>query len=456
MNYELGITNNELRVQKSWRKVRLGDILTESKIESTKPSTATRIRVLLNAKGVIKRPVKKETKGATKYFIRNKGQFIYGKQNIHKGAFGIVPEDLDGFESTSDLPAFDVDKSCLPIWIDYFLKQGNFYLSLLNIARGAATKRVQPKELLELKIPLPSLEEQQKIVAHFKSIETEDGELKDELTHQQTLLKKLRQQILQEAIEGKLTADWRAQNPDVEPASELLARIQAEKQQLIKDKKIKKQKPLPAISEEEKPFALPKGWVWCRFQKIAEIASNLVNPYDYYDFPHIAPNNIKKDTGKLLPYNTARDDEIISSKHLFSKGQLLYSKVRPQLNKVVFAPCEGLCSADMYPIDSYINSSYLQKIMLSGFFLNEVNKFDNRVKMPKINQNQLNSIIVPVAPLPEQKAIVAKVEKLLALCDQLETQITHNQNHANALMQAVLKEAFTQTTEQTKPVAANA
>jgi len=158
VNYELGITNNELRVQKSWRKVRLGDILTESKIESTKPSTATRIRVLLNAKGVIKRPVKKETKGATKYFIRNKGQFIYGKQNIHKGAFGIVPEDLDGFESTSDLPAFDVDKSCLPIWIDYFLKQGNFYLSLLNIARGAATKRVQPKELLELKIPLPSLQ----------------------------------------------------------------------------------------------------------------------------------------------------------------------------------------------------------------------------------------------------------------------------------------------------------
>ena len=199
---------------------------------------------------------------------------------------------------------------------------------------------------------------------------------------------------------------------------------------------------------------MPERWVWCRYQDIAEIASNLVDPYQYYDLPHIAPNNIEKNTGKLLSYNSAREDEIISGKHLFSKGQLLYSKVRPQLNKVVFAPCEGLCSADMYPINPYIESGYLQKVMLSEFFLGEVNKFDNRVKMPKINQNQLNSIIVPVAPHIEQKAIVAKVEKLLALCDQLEIQITSSQTHAAQLMQAVLKEAFSQTgepKEQTLP-----
>ena len=86
-------------------------------------------------------------------------------------------------------------------------------------------------------------------------------ELKAELIHQQTLLKQLRQQILQEAIEGKLTTDWRAQNPDVEPASELLKRIAAEKAQLVKDKKIKAQKPLPPIMDEEKPFEIPQGWM---------------------------------------------------------------------------------------------------------------------------------------------------------------------------------------------------
>ncbi len=132
----------------AWKVVRLGDILTESKIESPVPSIEKRIRVLLNAKGVIKRPEKKETKGATKYFIRKAGQFIYGKQNVHKGAFGIIPDELDGFESTSDLPAFDVDDTCLPQWIDYYFKQGGFYLSLISIARGAATKRVQPNSTL--------------------------------------------------------------------------------------------------------------------------------------------------------------------------------------------------------------------------------------------------------------------------------------------------------------------
>ena len=69
-------------------------------------------------------------------------------------------------------------EDCLPVWIDYYLKQGDFYLSLVKIARGVATKRVQPKELLELKIPLPSIEVQKEVVEHFKSIETEDDELK--------------------------------------------------------------------------------------------------------------------------------------------------------------------------------------------------------------------------------------------------------------------------------------
>ena len=87
--------------------------------------------------------------------------------------------------------------------------------------------------------------------------EAKDAELRSQITHQQTLLKKLRQQILQEAIEGKLSADWRQQNPNTEPASELLKRIQAQKAQLVKNKKIKAQKPLPPISPEEKPFDLP-------------------------------------------------------------------------------------------------------------------------------------------------------------------------------------------------------
>jgi len=135
---------------------------------------------------------------------------------------------------------------------------------LVPLMSGAANVALSVAKIQTIEIPLPPLEKQREIVRKFKSIAREEDELKSELNYQQILLKKLRQQILQEAIEGKLTADWRAANPNIEPASELLKHIAAEKAQLIKDKKIKPQKPLPPIKDEEKPFDLPEGWIWCR------------------------------------------------------------------------------------------------------------------------------------------------------------------------------------------------
>ena len=152
--------------------------------------------------------------------------------------------------------------------------------SIKELAWGAAIPNVSPKQIEKLKFPIPDKQTQRCIVKFLNDLRNNDildgqyyfdaeveaeilfmhkralcnADISSELTTQQTLLKKLRQQILQETIEGKLTADWREQNRNVEPASELLARIQTEKAQLIKDKKIQKQKPLPPISEAEKPF----------------------------------------------------------------------------------------------------------------------------------------------------------------------------------------------------------
>ena len=113
-----------------WKKVKLGDLWKESKIESLNPDSNKRIKVKLNVLGVEKRSAKNDEKGATKYFIRKSGQFVYGKQNLHKGAFGIIPKELDNFESSSDIPAFDIIPECNPEWIYYFLKQGSFYKKL--------------------------------------------------------------------------------------------------------------------------------------------------------------------------------------------------------------------------------------------------------------------------------------------------------------------------------------
>ena len=141
----------------SWRKVKLGEVLTESKIICENPNTDRRIKVKLKVLGVEKRGVENEIEGATKQFIRKTGQFIYGKQNFHKGAFGIIPKELDGFESSADLPAFDVSENCLPEWIFYFFKQGNYFLELAKIARGVATQRIHPEQIFNIEIPTKTL-----------------------------------------------------------------------------------------------------------------------------------------------------------------------------------------------------------------------------------------------------------------------------------------------------------
>ncbi|MDQ7058233.1 MAG: hypothetical protein Q9N62_07255 [Ghiorsea sp.] len=118
-------------------------------------------------------------------------------------------------------------------------------------------------------MPYFDIEQQDFWIEKLKNTLVRKDLLSSELTHQQTLLKKIRHQILQEAIEGKLTEDWRAQNPDVEPASVLLARIQAEKAQLIKDKKLKKGS-LTSKPVTKREVMIPKSWAWCKGDEILE------------------------------------------------------------------------------------------------------------------------------------------------------------------------------------------
>ena len=246
---------------------------------------------------------------------------------------------------------------------------------------------------------------------------------------------KLRQSILQLAVQGKLVP----QDPNDEPASVLLTKIKAEKEQLVKEKKIRKSEPLPPVTIEEVPYELPLGWKWVRFIDVANIASNLVKPESYQDLPHVAPDNIEKFTGRLLSYRSVHEDGVTSSNHLFFSGQVLYSKIRPNLSKVTMIDFDGLCSADMYPIDVYISPRYILHYMLSTTFLDMAVKKDTRVAMPKINQEELNRILVPICPSPEQNRIVVKVDQIMALCDTLEARLTKSQAKAEKLTSAAVQ-----------------
>ncbi|ENM5550863.1 restriction endonuclease subunit S [Shigella flexneri] len=225
----------------------------------------------------------------------------------------------------------------------------------------------------------------------------------------------LKQTILQLAVMGKLVP----QDPNDEPASELLKRIAQEKAQLVKEGKIKKQKPLPPISDEEKPFELPEGWEWCRIGNIVNIKSELVSPKDYLNLYQVAPDIIEKGTGRVISKRTVKESGVKGPNSRFYKGQIVYSKIRPSLSKVFLAEYNGLCSADMYPLDCYINPNYLLKYILSIPFLMQVKKAENRIKMPKLNFDSFYNIIVAIPPYNEQQAIFDKINSIEAVCNGL-------------------------------------
>jgi type I restriction enzyme, S subunit len=229
----------------------------------------------------------------------------------------------------------------------------------------------------------------------------------------------LRQAVLQLAVRGKLVP----QDPRDEPASVLLERIAAEQQRMLEAGKVGKLRSLPRVDPSEVPFEVPEGWGWARFAQVAHIASNLVSPHGFGDLPHVAPDCIEKGTGRLLQFRTVAEDGVRSGKHRFYAGQVLYSKIRPNLSKAVLIDFDGLCSADMYPVDSHIEAPYLLTFILSRVFLSMAIRNDTRVAMPKINQDDLYRIVVPVPPLSEQRRIVTKVDQLMTLCGHLESRL---------------------------------
>jgi type I restriction enzyme S subunit len=170
---------------------------------------------------------------------------------------------------------------------------------------------------------------------------------------------------------------------------------------------------------------LPEGWVWAEFCQVAQVASNLVDPADFPDSPHIAPNHIESGTGRLLSYTTVAEDKVTSSKHRFFPGQILYSKIRPNLCKAVLIDFNGLCSADMYPVNSLIDSRFLHRWMITSAFTDMASSHDGRTLLPKINQEALALLNVPVPPLAEQKRISQVLEQIIEVLAKSSVRLEH-------------------------------
>ena len=322
-----------------------------------------------------------------------------------------------------------------------------------STATGTAKKSINKTNFGNYVIPYYNIEEQNRLKPVFEKVADNSEKINQELRNQKQLVSKLKQSMLQEAIQGKLTADWRAQNPNTEPASELLNRIKAEKAQLVKDKKIKKEKPLPPIPEAEIPFEIPEGWIWAKLGDIGKSIIGLVyKPTNVTDngTPVLRANNIVD--YKLVEIKLVRVNCEVPKNKIAEKGDILIcarSGSKKLIGKSAIIDKEGFSFGAFNTLYKSSFNEYIHLFLMSTVFTNQIND-EKSTGINQLTQGVLRNLIIPFPPYDEQKVIVEKVKALLQKCQALEEEIKTSETNANMLMQAVLKEAFEGKEEENK------
>ena len=274
----------------------------------------------------------------------------------------------------------------------------------------------------------------------------------------------LKNSILQMAVQGKLVP----QDPNDEPASVLLERIRAEKQRLIKEKKIKREKnpsvifkgadnlPYEKIGDNEPvsiadeiPFDIPDSWEWVRLGSISTYAETKQKVNATSADPSIWGLDLEdvEKGGRLLEHKTVGERKAVGDKTVFSMGDILYSKLRPYLLKILVAPDDGICTPEIVPFRVYggIDPHYIVNYLKSPFVDNLINSITYGVKMPRVGTETMTSLLVPIPPLEEQRRIVEKIDMVASAVSAYDVayQKTEalNASFPEALKKSILQEA---------------
>ncbi len=432
----------------SWGKVNLECVIEHFSIKAKDYGGSTGLPFLgvSNDDGIVASKFAAEEKGE-EYKIIEKGCFAYNPYRINVGSIAYYNEDAKGLIS----PAYVIFKTKPNKIKDdlllRFLKSAEGLRQIKLYARGTVRQALRFDDLCKIEITIPSFEKQEKLIHNIQGVEFKKDQLSKELSHQLDLVKKLRQQLLKDAIQGKLVD----QNPNDEPASILLKKITAEKQ-LIKEKKLKKE--LPKIKKEEIPFEIPKNWAWCRLGELAYITSGSTPSQDAFvpdGIPYLKMYNLKNQKIDFDFKPQYIKEEVHNGQLKRCRaypGDILMNIVGPPLGKIAIIPVH-LIECNFNQAAVLIRPIFKEMNFYLFWHLNEmseINSVDTKgvAGQANISVTQAHNIKVPLPPLNEQHRIVEKLEQLMQTCDALEASIKQSQQENDQLLQQVLREALTQ------------
>ena len=366
--------------------------------------------------------------------ISQKGDILLARYGASLGKVFWAEDGAYNVAMARVIPLYDTELISKEFLFLFY--QSSLYQSVIHANSRSAQAGFNKEDLSSLLFPLPPRSEQERIVCAYEKLQPFLNAY-DDAAHSLATMNKdfpeaLKKSILQEAVQGKLVP----QDPSDEPAEALLERIRAEKQRLIKEGKIKKDKHESVIFrrdnshyekldgverciDEELPFEIPGNWCWARLGSISSYAEtkqkiNAANADS--DIWGLDLEDIEKG-GRLIERKTVGERKAIGDKTVFSKGDILYSKLRPYLLKILVAPECGICTPEIVPFQMYggIVSEYIVNYLRSPYVDNLINSITYGVKMPRVGTETMTTLFVPIPPLDEQQRIVQRIEELLPL-----------------------------------------
>lgn len=335
---------------------------------------------------------------------------------------------------------------------------------LVPLMKGAANVSLSITAIKSLEIPLPSIYRQQQIVEKFKSIVLEERLIIEELNYQEELIKKLKQQIIQEAVQGTLTINWRENNSSKESGEVLLSKIISDTKKLIINKAIPKKTELLPLKDGDKPFELPISWTWCR---LGDLVDTFLGGYAFK-----STSFTKEGTNQVLRLGNIRPNHIrLNEKSVFVNNDIAKNADKAKL--VVgdlLITMTGTRGKKDYCYSVLVDEKHTEKRTLYlnqrvgclRFNNNTIPEFYNyalkvdslllqifatstgAANQANIGVKALKEWIVPLPPLNEQKQIVKKIKELLSLCNKLESYVSDNKIRSKDLIKIVLSEEFSQ------------
>lgn len=442
-----------------WKKVKIGDFLTERegryKPNDKEISKYQRLDKI-DFSGHI-HISDKPTK--TDMIIVFPGDLIISGINVAKGAISVY-QGKEPVCATIHYSSYTFDDKKVDLdYFKYFVKSPAFIFALQQQVKGGIKTEIKPKHLLPLEISLPDLSTQKEIVKVLsKKIEKVEL-IKSEIESQKAYAKQLRQNILQEAIEGKLTEEWRKENPVVKgnpdfDAEALFEKIQVEKchtdSELLRNSK---KKVFESISENEQPFEIPEGWKWVKLEHLAEVgtgATPLTSEKKYYEngtIPWITSSSTGNDFVSKADVFITEIALKETNCSLNPKGTLVVAmygqgKTRGQITELCIeaATNQACATIKIFEKDNVVLKKYIKFVFKKMY--EEIRSLAQGGTQPNLNLGKISNTIFPLPPLAEQKEIVSRVEKLLANVTELEKQITEREEMTKQLMQSIMKDAF--------------